>query len=147
MHQIFGVFRMMGRFNKEMKTPLTKQQAAMTKVIEEAENNRALRDYVVPSVNGITSSIRWSTIQMHNFEINPAIIQMIQHSTQFNGLPNDDPNTHITNFLEIRDTFKHNGVLDEAIRLRFFSFSLKDKAKSWLNSLPSDIITTLDGLG
>jgi len=48
---------MMGRFNKEMKTTLTKQQAAMTEIIEEADNNRALRDYVVPSVNGTTSSI------------------------------------------------------------------------------------------
>ena len=34
-----------------------------------------------------------------------------------------------------------NGVIDVAIRLRLFSFSLKDKAKSWLNSLPAGSIT------
>ena len=53
---------------KEKKTTLIKQQAAMAEVVEEAENNRALRDYVVPSVNGTTSSIRRPAIQAHNFE-------------------------------------------------------------------------------
>ena len=37
--------------------------------------------------------------------------------------------------------FRVNGVLDNAIRLRLFSFSLKDKAKAWLNSLPTWLIT------
>ena len=71
---------------------------------------------------------------------------MIQHSIHFSGLFNDDPNTHIANFLEICDAFKHYAVLNDAIRLRLFSFSLKEKAKSWLNSLPPGIITTWDGL-
>ena len=42
--------------------------------------------------------------------------------------------------------FKQNGVSDDAIRLRLFPFTLKDKAKSWLNSLPSGSITTWDQL-
>ena len=37
--------------------------------------------------------------------------------------------------------FRVNGVIDDAIRLRLFSFSLKDKAKAWLNSLPAGSIT------
>ena len=59
---------------------------------------------------------------------------MIQTSIQFGGLANDDPNAHITNFLEICDTIKINGASEDAIRLRLFPFSLKDKAKVWLNS-------------
>lgn len=100
----------------------------------------------MPSVIGNSSSIRRPAIQANNFEIKPAIIQMIQHSVQFSGLPNDDLNTHIANFLEICDTFKQNGVSDDAIRLRLFPFSLRDKAKVWLNSLPPGTITTWDGL-
>ncbi|KAL5539112.1 hypothetical protein UlMin_044136 [Ulmus minor] len=90
--------------------------------------NRALKDYSIPNV-GI-SSIQRPPIQANNFEIKPAIIQMIQNSVQFGGLPNDDPNLHIANFLEICDTFKHNGVTDDAVRLRLFPFSLNSKAKA-----------------
>ena len=48
--------------------------------------------------------------------------------------------------MEICDTFKHNGLIDDAIRLRLFHFSLRDKAKVWLNSLPLGIITTWEEL-
>ena len=41
---------------------------------------------------------------------------------------------------------KYNGVSDDAIRLRLFLFSLKDKAKNWLISEPLDLITTWDDL-
>ena len=42
---------------------------------------------------------------------------MIQQTVQFGGLSQEDPNVHIANFLEICDTYKHNGVTDDAIRL------------------------------
>lgn len=41
---------------------------------------------------------------------------------------------------------KINGVTDEAIRLRLFSFSLRDEAKAWFRSLPYGFITTWDDL-
>ncbi|XP_031264274.1 uncharacterized protein LOC116122580 [Pistacia vera] len=103
---------------------------------------RTLNEYSTPSLNGATSSIRQLVINANTFEIKPTIIQMIQQSVQFGGLADEDPNLHIANFLEICDTFKHNGVYDEAIRLRLFPFSLRDKAKSWLTSLPAGSITT-----
>ena len=50
------------------------------------QEQKVLRDYAMPSVNGATSSIRRPTIQANNFEIKPAIIQMIQQTIQFEGL-------------------------------------------------------------
>ena len=37
--------------------------------------------------------------------------------------------------------FRFNDVPDDAIRLRLFSFSLKDRAREWLNSLPAGSIS------
>ena len=59
-------------------------------------------------------------------------------------MQDEDPNVHIANFLDIYDTFKINKVLDYAIRLRLFPFSLKGRTKQWLASLPRNSITIYD---
>ncbi|GKV41178.1 hypothetical protein SLEP1_g48746 [Rubroshorea leprosula] len=108
----------------------------------EGQNNaHTLGSYATPSLEGIASSIRRPTIQANNFEIKPAIIQMIQQTVQFSGLPNENPYLHIASFLEICDTFKANGVSNESVRLTLFPFSLRDKAKSWLQSFPAGHFT------
>ncbi|KAF7802402.1 uncharacterized protein G2W53_041513 [Senna tora] len=117
---------------------------------EEAEmaeqNNRNVSDYAIPKLDGLQHSIWRPSIQANNFEIKPATIQLLQANGQFGGSPIEDPNNHILNFLEICDTFKHNGVSDDAIRLRLFPFSLRDQAKVWLQSLPEGSISTWEEL-
>ena len=110
---------------------------------EQRKEERTLLNFSMPGLDGIWQSIARPTINANNFESKPALLQMIQSSVQFYGLANEDPNAHIANFLEISDTFKYNGVSDDAIRLRLFPFTLKDKAKAWLNSQPPASITTL----
>ncbi|GLT96150.1 hypothetical protein SLE2022_137950 [Rubroshorea leprosula] len=113
----------------------------------EGQNNaRILSSYATPSIEGIASSIRRPAIQANNFEIKPSIIQMVQQTVQLSGLPNENPYLHITNFLEICDTFKSNGVSNDAVRLTLFPFSLRDKAKSWLKSFPAGHFTIWDVL-
>ena len=54
---------------------------------------------------------------------------MFQTVGTFNGLPNEDPNMHLMNFLAICDSYKQNGVSDEGVRLRLFPFSLSGSAR------------------
>lgn len=61
---------------------------------------------------------------------------------QHGSLDNNDPYAHISSFLEIRETFKQNGVFEDAIRLRLFPIYLRDKANGWLNSQPTSPIST-----
>ncbi|KAF7835900.1 uncharacterized protein G2W53_010759 [Senna tora] len=132
-----------------VRTPISPSSPESTHS-EEAEmaeqNNRNVSDYATPKLDGLQHSIRRPSIQANNFEIKPATIQLLQANGQFGGSPVEDPNNHILNFLEICDTFKHNGVSDDAIRLRLFPFSLRDKAKVWLQSLPEGSITTWEEL-
>ncbi|KAL0408377.1 UNVERIFIED_CONTAM: hypothetical protein Sradi_1772100 [Sesamum radiatum] len=88
-----------------------------------------------PTADGTISSITKPVVEASNFEIKPTTIQIIRSSVQFSGLPDEDPNKHLINFLEICDTFKFNGVSNDAVRLRIFPFSLCDTAKDWLQSL------------
>ena len=103
---------------------------------------KALRDYAFPPV-GIPPVIRRPTMQANNFELKLITLKLIQN-IQFMGLPNEDPNTHISNFIEVCDTVKYNAVSTDAVHLRLFPFSLKDKAKHWLNSEPPYFITSWD---
>ncbi|XP_078163496.1 uncharacterized protein LOC144558528 [Carex rostrata] len=110
-----------------------------------AERPRSLREFAIPSTQNITSSIRAPTMAANNFKIKTAILGMVQQN-QFTGLPNEDPNLHLSIFLEICNTFKVNGVSDDAIRLRLFPFSLTGRARAWLHSLPAGTITTWEEL-
>ncbi|KAL1832028.1 hypothetical protein ACET3Z_001679 [Daucus carota] len=109
-------------------------------------DTKALKDFSMPKIDDIKSSIIRSAIAANTFGIKPGTIQMVQNSVQFGGLPTEDPNMHIRNFIEICDTFKFNGVSDEAVKLRLFPFSLRDKAKGWLHSLPPSSVSTWEDL-
>ena len=46
-----------------------------------------------------------------------------------------NPNSHIKEFEEVCNTFQERGASIDLMRLKLFSFTLKDKAKIWLNFL------------
>ena len=103
-----------------------------------------IRDYARPSA--VTPPmIRRPVIQVNNFKLKSITLQLLQEIL-FHGLAHEDLNAHILNFLEVCDTLKYNEVSDDAIRLRLFTFSLKEKAKHWLISELPDSITSWDEL-
>lgn len=108
--------------------------------------NKVLRDYAMPSIDRATTSIKRPVIQAAHFEIEAVIIQVILNTIQFNELACKDPNWHITNSLGICDTFKQTCVTNDVIRVKLVPFSLKDKAKVWINLLVPSIIYTWEEL-
>ncbi|XP_070050418.1 uncharacterized protein [Nicotiana tomentosiformis] len=62
------------------------------------------------------------------------------------GLPHEDPQQHILNFLEISDTYVTNRVTPDYVRLTLFSFSLLGEAKRWLKAEPDNSITSWNDL-
>ncbi|KAL0453610.1 UNVERIFIED_CONTAM: hypothetical protein Slati_1339100 [Sesamum latifolium] len=124
-------------FDTEEHLPITELTMDHMGAVE-----RPRMEYSFPAADGMISSISLHTIQANNFEIKPYIIQIIRSSVQFSGLPEEDPNKYLSNFLKICDTFKFNCVSDDAVRLRIFPFSLYDTTKDWLQSLPGGSITT-----
>ena len=94
-------------------------------VVEQSETMaapwRCILDYARPNLDGATSSIIRPLIAGNNFELNPNFIQMVQKICQFDNF--------LTNFLEIWDTLRTNGVPWDAIRFYLFPFSVWGWAK------------------
>ncbi|MFS7949268.1 putative nucleotidyltransferase, Ribonuclease H [Helianthus anomalus] len=111
-----------------------------------ADDDRPLNETNQPGRAGLEPSILQPTIDTPTFEIRPSIINMVQNSVQFDGREHEDPGRHIAAFLAVCSTFRIIGVSEDAIRLRLFPFSLRDKARAWLMSLPAGPIRTWNQL-
>ena len=82
---------------------------------------------------------------VENFELKPHLIQMIERN-QFEEHPLESPHDHIADFIERCDTITAKDLSEDAIRLRLFPFSLRDKAKAWVKSEPVGIYRTWEEL-
>jgi len=92
---------------------------------------RTLKEYATPSTEEPQAMIVYPTVEGNNFEIKPALLNLVQQN-QFSGSPAEDPNLHISTFLRLSGTLKAN---QEAVRLHLFPFSLRDRASAWFHSL------------
>ena len=67
------------------------------------------------------------------FELKTGIVHLLP---KFEGLSSEDPINHLEAFEEICVALKASDISDDDMKLRAFSFSLKDKAKDWYYSSP-----------
>ncbi|GJW73606.1 reverse transcriptase domain-containing protein, partial [Tanacetum coccineum] len=87
-------------------------------------------------------------IQATNFGLRHHMIQQVQNTCQFHGLPGDDANRHIDIrwFNKITSTLKYKNVPHDAIKLMLFLFSLEGATRIWLEKEPSHSILTWEDL-
>ncbi|RVW86604.1 hypothetical protein CK203_045643 [Vitis vinifera] len=90
---------------------------------------RSMRDHMHPPRISAPSCIVPPSEQMI---IRPYLVPLLP---QFHGMENENPYTHIKDFEEVCHTFQEGAASIDLMRLKLFPFTLKDKAKVWLNSL------------
>ncbi|RVW17921.1 Retrovirus-related Pol polyprotein from transposon 412 [Vitis vinifera] len=90
---------------------------------------RSMRDHMHPPRMSAPSCIVPPTEQL---VIRPHIVPLLP---TFHGMESENPYSHIKEFEEVCNTFQEGGASIDLMRLKLFPFTLKDKAKIWLNSL------------
>ena len=85
----------------------------------------------------LPSCIQLLSIGDNNFELKP---QFINTLSKYHGLESEDAYFFIREFEEVYQMIKLPNLVDNAIRLWFVPFSLKDLAKKWLYSLEAESI-------
>ena len=90
---------------------------------------RSMRDRMHPPCMSAPSCIVPPTEQL---VIRPHIVPLLP---TFHGMESENPYAHIKEFEEVCNTFQEGGASIDLMRLKLFPFTLKDKAKIWLNSL------------
>nr|GEW16377.1 reverse transcriptase domain-containing protein [Tanacetum cinerariifolium] len=105
---------------------------------------QTIEELCQPTLNGRGGPIALIEIQAKNFGLKNDMIQQVQNSCQFHGLPGDDANKHLDKFLHVTQRIKVNGVIDDALRLFIFPHSLTHHATAWFDHLPRNSKTTFE---
>ena len=90
---------------------------------------RSMRDHIHPPRMSAPSYIVPPTEQM---VVRPYCVPLLP---TFHGMESENPYSYMREFEEVYNTFKEETVTVDLMRLKLFPFTLKDKAKIWLNSL------------
>ncbi|KAK8975566.1 hypothetical protein V6N11_055714 [Hibiscus sabdariffa] len=96
---------------------------------------RTVRDYLAEDLEGLNPAVTMPEFEAEHFELKPVMFNMLNTLGQFAGTPNENARQHVKSFLEICNSFKIHGVSNDVLKLKLFPYSLRDKAKTWLNNL------------
>ncbi|XP_070035655.1 uncharacterized protein [Nicotiana tomentosiformis] len=106
----------------------------------------ALYDWAQPTVENLATVIAVPKIQAESFQITNNMLHLLQDMGLFSGSYTEDPQQHLKNFLSICVTQRQPNVTSEAIKLLLFLFLVIGEARTWLNSLSINSITTWEEL-
>ena len=111
-------------------------------ILIDDDRDQCIRQYVVPFFSELNPGIKRPDIGATQFELKLVMFQMLQTVGQFSGTPTEDPHLHLRLFMEVSDSFKIASVTKDALRLKLFPYSLRDRTRLWLNLLPPSSIST-----
>ena len=92
---------------------------------------KTMMDYIHPTRMATPLCIIFPA-NMPQIEFKPSMIQLLP---TFHGLESENPYVRIRSFEEVLPAFYSRTKAIDSIRLKIFPFSLKDNAKSWLNTI------------
>ncbi|KAK9031635.1 hypothetical protein V6N11_055928 [Hibiscus sabdariffa] len=90
---------------------------------------------LVEDLEGLNPAVTMPKFEAEHFELKPVMFNMLNTLDQFGGSPTENARQHLKSFLEICNSFKIHGVSNDVLKLKLFPYSLRDKAKVWLNNL------------
>lgn len=96
--------------------------------------SKSLQSYRVPHPDALSTRPTIPTIATTNFEMKPALINMVQQN-QFGGYRTKDPTNHLQLFQQLCQTVKRAGVTPDQVNLMQLVFSLKDRAYKWVSDV------------
>ncbi|KAL4366936.1 hypothetical protein GQ457_05G022950 [Hibiscus cannabinus] len=95
---------------------------------------RTIRDYLAEDLEGLNPTVTMPEFEAEHFELKLVMFNMLNTLGQFGGSPTEIARHHLKSFLEICNSCKIHGVYNDVLKLKLFPYSLKDKAKTWLNN-------------
>ena len=93
---------------------------------------RCLSDYARPVVQRQTTRVNAPLQRGANFKIDSHILGLLP---TFHGLPLEDPYRHVDEFSQVCEINQFHNVPFETAKMRFFPFTLKERAKEWFFTL------------
>ncbi|KAK8644700.1 hypothetical protein V6N13_124000 [Hibiscus sabdariffa] len=92
-------------------------------------------NYLAEDLEGLNPAVTVPEFDAEHFELKSVMFNMLNTLGQFGGTPTENARQHLKSFLEICNSFKIHGVSNDVLKLKLFPYSLRDKAKTWLNNL------------
>nr|GFB86858.1 hypothetical protein [Tanacetum cinerariifolium] len=95
---------------------------------------RMMEELCQPTMNGWGGPIVLMNIQATDFGLKNHMVQQVQNSCQFHGLPSDDANKHLDKFLTVTQCMKQNGEMASKFLSKYFPPSMVTKLRNEISN-------------